>query len=151
MPSRLVVLKSLLKADLQNYRWLRIASVLLLTLLLSAWDTCSVSFVSCQGVVAKAQVTSLSPGAIPGDANSVPLIVVGSGFTPHSQVLWNGSDLATTFMDSHHLQTTITHETFAAFGGSAGSSVRVSVRPQMSGGLGCPIVASSAALDLIIN
>jgi hypothetical protein len=145
MPSHLFVPKADFKSCL-----VRIVFVLLLTLLLSAWDTCSVSFSSCQGVVAKAQVTSLSPGAVPGDADSAPLIVVGSGFTPHSQILWNGADLPTTFMDSQHLQTTITHETFASFGGSAGSRVQVSVRPQMSG-LGCPIVAKSAALDLVIN
>jgi hypothetical protein len=76
--------------------------------------------------------------------------VNGSGFTPRSQILWNGSDLPTTFMDSRHLQSTITHETFASFGGSIGSSVQISVRAQSSVE-GCPIGANSATFALFIN
>jgi hypothetical protein len=120
-----------------------IALIAVLTVLLSGW-TCSGMFVSCQGV-SQAQITSLSPGAIPRDVNSVPLTVTGSGFTPQSQIMWNGSTLETTFLDSHHLQTTITRETLESFGG--GSSVRISVS-QVSG---CPINGNSAALDLVIN
>lgn len=120
-----------------------IALIAVLTVLLSGW-TCSGMFVSCQGV-SQAQITSLSPGAIPRDVNSVPLTVTGSGFTPQSQIMWNGSTLETTFLDSHHLQTTITRETLESFGG--GSSVRISV----SQGSGCPINGNSAALDLVIN
>jgi hypothetical protein len=101
-------------------------------------------FVSCQGG-SQAQITSLSPGNIPSDVNSVPLTVAGSGFTPQSQIMWNGSTLETTFLDSRHLQATITRETFDSFGG--GSSVRISV----SQGSGCPIGGNSAALDLVIN
>jgi hypothetical protein len=101
-------------------------------------------FVSCQGV-SQAQITSILPGKIPSDANSVPLTVAGNGFTLQSQIMWNGSTLETTFLDSRHLQTTITQETFDSFGG--GSSVRISV----SQGLGCPISGNSAALDLVIN
>src|SRR6266851_8218670 len=120
-----------------------IALIAVLTLLLSGW-TCSGMFVSCQGV-SQAQITALSPGNIPSDANSVPLTVAGSGFTPQSQIMWNGSTLETTFLDSRHLQATFTQETFDSFGG--GSSVRISV----SQGLGCPIGGNSAALDLVIN
>lgn len=120
-----------------------IALLAVLTVLLSGW-TCSGMFVSCQGV-SQAQITSISPGKIPSDANSVPLTVAGSGFTPQSQIMWNGSTLETTFLDSRHLQATITQETFESFGG--GSSVRISV----SQGLGCPISGNSAALDLVIN
>jgi hypothetical protein len=101
-------------------------------------------FVSCQGV-SQAQITSISPGHIPSDTNSVPLTVAGSGFTPQSQIMWNGSSLETTFVDSQHLQTTITRETFDSFGG--GNSVRISV----SQGLGCPINGNFATLDLVIN
>ena len=123
-----------------------IALIAFLTLLSSGW-TCSAMFESCQGV-SQAQINSLSPGNIPNDANSVPLIVEGSGFTPQSQVMWNGSTLETTFLDSHRLQTTITRETFVDFGGTAGSRVRISVGSQ---GLGCPIRGNSATLDLVIN
>ncbi len=123
--------------------FLSIALIAAVAALLSGW-TCSGSFVSCQGV-SQAQITSISPGKIPSDANSVPLTVAGSGFTPQSQIMWNGSTLETTFLDSRHLQATITQETFDSFGG--GSSVRISV----SQGLGCPIRGNSAALDLVIN
>ncbi len=121
-----------------------IALVAVLTLLLSGWS-CFVGFVSCQGV-GQAQIISLSPASVPIDLNSVPLTVEGNGFTPQSQIIWNGSTLETTFLDSHHLRTTITQDTFDNFGG--GSSAKISVRSQA---LGCPISADSAALDLAIN
>jgi hypothetical protein len=122
--------------------FLAIALIAGLAALLSGW-TCSGMFVSCQGV-SQAHITSILPGKIPSDANSVPLTVAGSGFTPQSQIMWNGSTLETTFLDSHHLQTTITRDTFESFGG--GNRVRISV----SQGLGCPI-GGNAALDLVIN
>ncbi len=125
----------------------RIALIAILTLLLAGW-TCNIQFDSCEGATAQPQITSLSPTGVPGDANSVPLTVEGSGFTPQSQILWNGSTLDTTFLDSHHVQATITRETFESFGGSAGSSVQIAVRSQASG---CPIRGSSAPLDLVIN
>ena len=122
--------------------FLSIALIAALAALLSGW-TCSGMFVSCQGI-SQAQITSILPGKIPSDANSVPLTVAGSGFTPQSQIMWNGSTLETTFLDSHHLQTTITRDTFESFGG--GNRVRISV----SQGSGCPI-GGNAALDLVIN
>ena len=125
----------------------RIALIAVLPLLLSGW-TCSVEFKSCQGAAMQPQITSLSPSSVPSDANSVPLAIEGSGFTPQSQIMWNGSTLETTLLDSHHLQTTITQETFDDFGGSAGSRVQISVGSQ---GSGCPINGNSATLDLVIN
>jgi len=53
---------------------IRIALIAALILLLSGW-TCSALFVSCQGVVAQPQITSLSPDTIPSDAQSVLLTV----------------------------------------------------------------------------
>ncbi|MFY9843843.1 MAG: hypothetical protein WA718_04635 [Terriglobales bacterium] len=130
---------------------IRIALVAVLALLLSGW-TCSGMFESCQAVMAQPQIISLLPGSVPDDTSSVPLTVEGSGFTPQSQILWNGSTLETTFLDSRHLQTTITQETFASFGGEAGSSVRIAVRPVGAGGDGgCPKNADSAALALVID
>jgi hypothetical protein len=132
----------------------RIGFVAALTLLLSGWTTCRamIDFNSCPGAVPQPQITSLSPGAIPGDAESVLLSVNGSGFAPQSQILWNGSALQTTFTDSRHLQTTITQQTFDSFGGSAGSSVQISVRSQGSAAvLGCPNGGNSATLALVIN
>ncbi len=132
------------------FRWIRIAFVAALTLLLSGW-TCSVFFVSCQGVV-QPQITSLSPGVISRDAESVMLTVNGSGFTPQSQIMWNSNALPTMLIDSHHLQTSITQQAFQSLGDSAESSVQISV---MSKGnlddTGCPIDGNSNALLLVIN
>jgi hypothetical protein len=129
---------------------IRVALIAALSLLLSGW-TCSALFLSCQGV-GQSQVTSLSPDAIPSNAESVQLTAVGSGFTPQSQIMWNGNALQTTFMDSHHLQTTVTQQTFDSFGGSVGNNVQISVRSQASfDDLGCPIGGNSATLVLVIN
>ena len=134
-----------------SFPLLPIALIATLTLLLSGW-TCSAMFISCQGVGEQPQITSLSPDTIPSDANSVLLTVDGSGFNPQSQIMWNGSSLQTTSLDSHRLQTTITQQTFDSFGGSAGSSVQISVRSQEAvTDLGCPISGNSAALALVIN
>jgi hypothetical protein len=132
----------------------RIAFTTVLTLVLSGWTSCNGMFVfnSCQDSVPQPQITSLSPGTIPGDAESVLLIVNGSGFVPQSQILWNGGALQTTFIDSGHLQTTITQQTFNSFGGTTGSRVRISVKSMGSvADLGCPIGGNSATLVLIIN
>ncbi len=136
------------------FPWVRIAFIAALTLLISGWTTCSaiVDFNSCEGSVPQPQITSLSPGAIPVDATSVLLTVNGSDFVSQSRIMWNGSPLQTTFTDSRHLQTTITQQTFNSFGGSAGSSVQISVRSQGSVGvLGCPNGGNSSTLELVIN
>ena len=132
----------------------RMALLAVLTLLLSGWSTCTavVDFNSCQGSMPQPQITSLLPGAIPGDTTSVLLTVKGSDFVPQSQIMWNASALPTTFTDSSHLEATITQQTFNSFGGSAGSSVQISVRSLGSGGVsGCPNGGNSAALELVIN
>jgi hypothetical protein len=134
--------------------WGRIAFMAALTFLLSGWTTCNALFVfnSCPSSAPQPQVTSLSPGAIPGDAESVLLVVNGSGFVRQSQIMWNGGALQTTFLDSRHLQTTITQEIFVSLGGSAGSTVQISVKSQGSAaGVGCPIAGTSAALVLVID
>lgn len=130
------------------FPWIRIAFVAVLALLSSGW-TCSVFFVSCQGV-GQPQITLLSPDSVSSNAESVLLSVDGSGFTPQSQIMWNSNALPTTSMDSHHLQTTITQETFKSFGGSAGSSVQIAATSK--GTLdGCPIDGNSNVMLLIIN
>jgi hypothetical protein len=127
-----------------------VALIAALTLLLSGW-TCSALFLSCQGV-AQSKVTSLSPDAIPSNAESVLLTVEGSGFALQSQIIWNGNALQTTYMDSRHLQTTVTQQTFHSFGGSVGNNVQISVRSRASfDDLGCPIDGNSATLVLVIN
>lgn len=126
----------------------RTALVVVLTLVFAGWTSCSGSFFSCPSAASQAQITSLSPSTIPGDANLVPLTVTGGGFTPHSQILWNGSWLETTFKDSRHLQATITQQTFESFGGAAGSAVQISVA---GSGMGCGPDGNSATLALVID
>src|SRR5882762_2070156 len=77
----------------------RIAFLAILTMLLSGWITCTaiVNFNNCADMVPQPQITSLSPDSIPGDAESVLLIVNGSGFVPQSQIRWNGNPLQTAF------------------------------------------------------
>jgi hypothetical protein len=134
------------------YPWVRIVFLVVLAVLVSAWGTCNatIDFNSCQGVQPMAQLTSLSPGAIAGNSESVLLTTNGSGFTSQSQILWNGSALPTVFVDSLHLQTTITQQTFASFGGSSGSSVQISVRT-VGSATECPPGGNTATLELVIN
>jgi hypothetical protein len=132
----------------------RIAFSAVLTLLLSSWSTCNalIVFNSCQGSVPEPQISSLSPGTISGGAESVLLIVTGSAFVSQSQIVWNGNALQTTFVDSRHLQTTITQQTFGSFGGSAGSTVQISVKSLGSVAVfGCANGGSSATLVLLIK
>ena len=143
-------MRSSLARPYKPFPCIRVVLIAALTLLLSGW-TCSAIFLSCQGV-AQSQVTSLSPDAIPSNAESVLLTVVGIGFTPQSQIMWNGNALQTMFMDSHHVQTTVTQQTFDSFGGSMGNDVQISVRSHPSfDDLGCPIGGNSATLVLVIN
>jgi hypothetical protein len=138
----------------KHFPSVRIAFIAALTPLLSGWTTCSAMFVfdTCQGSVPQPQITSLSPAAIPGDAESVLLTVTGNGFVPQSQIMWNGSALSTAFTDSRHLQTTITRQTLDSFGGAPGSGVQISVRSQGSVPvLGCPNGGNSATMVLDID
>jgi len=138
----------------EHFPLARIAFIAVLTLLLSSWSTCNaiVNFSSCLGTVPQPMINSLSPDPMPGNTEPVVLIVNGSGFVPHSQIVWNGSALQTTFMDSDHLRATITQQTFDSFGGSVGSGVKIAVRSQGSVPvLGCPNGGNSATLVLVIN
>ena len=133
--------------------WFRIAFIATLPLILSA-GTCTavVGFNSCLGIPPGPQITSLSPNAISANTNSVLLIVIGNNFASQSQIFWNGNALQTAFMDSQHLQTAITQQTFEHFGGSPGSSVLISVNSAVTSPVvGCPIGGRSAMLTLIIN
>lgn len=125
----------------------RVAFVLVLTLLLPAW-TCSFGFQSCLADVQRPHISSLSPDNIPEDATSVLLTVNGSDFIPQSQILWNRNRLQTTYIDSGHLQATITQQTFESFGGLAGNNVLISVESRTS--FECSDEVSST-LVLVIN
>ncbi len=146
-------MRSSLVALRQFFHPIRIALIAALTLLLSGW-TCNAmfGFRSCEGVVPQPQITALSPDSILSDTASVLLTVDGSGFTPQSQIMWNRNSLETTFVNSQQLQTTITQQTIESFGGSAGSSVQISVRSNGSvADLECPNVVNSATMILVID
>ena len=133
--------------------WLRIAFAAILPLILSA-GTCTtiVGFNSCLGIPPAPQITSLSPSAISANTQSVLLIVIGTSFVSQSQILWNGNALPTVFVDSQHLQSTVTQQTFEQFGGSPGRSVLISVNSVMTSPVvGCPIGGSSGTVALIVN
>lgn len=103
----------------------RIALILALASLCSAWMcTAVVNLDNCRGAVPYPQIGALSPNPISADTLSVVLTVEGSGFVAQSEILWNQNPLPTTFIDSRHLQTTITQETL---GGSAGKNVWITV------------------------
>lgn len=131
----------------------RLAFVLVLIPVCSAW-TCSafVRFDSCQTSAPQPQIVALSPNPIPADADSVQLIVDGTGFVRQSEILWNGNPLQTTFTDSRHLQTTITQQTFDSLGGRAGGNVLISVMsPGSTSIAGCPHGRTSTERTLEIN
>jgi hypothetical protein len=146
-------MRSCLIESAEPFPWLRIGFAAALILLLSGWTcTAIIGFNSCLGVPATPQVTLISPNAISATADSALLTVKGSGFVPQSQILWNGNALATTFIDSEHLQAVITQQTFTQFGGALGGDVLISVNTPMIGTVvGCPIPGASAALVLVVH
>jgi hypothetical protein len=133
--------------------WLRIGMVAVLAFTLSGWTcTAIVGFNSCLGIPPSPQITSLSPSVISTSVTSVVLIVIGNGFVPQSQILLNGSTMPTRFVDSQHLQTTITQQTFEQFSVASGSSVLISVNsPMTTTVVGCPVPGSSSTLVLAIT
>lgn len=144
MPSSLI-------QSVKGSLWLRIAFVAILMLTMSGWTcTAIVGFQTCLGTTPTPQIALLSPPAISATANSVLLTVSGSAFVSQSQILWNGNALPTKFIDSRHLQITVTQQTFAQFGGSFGNDVLISVNTPVAG-LGCPIPGSSTTLALAID
>jgi hypothetical protein len=131
-----------------SFLWGRLALIALLTFLSSGW-TCSVFYQSCQGV-GQVRITAISPDAISIDADSVPLTGEGDGFTSASQIMWNSNALPTKLIDSHHLQTTVTQETFIAFGGGIGNNVQISTSSQ-GNVAGCSTNGNSNVVFLVIN
>lgn len=133
--------------------WAQIGFIAVLILALSGWTcTAIIGFQSCLGLPPAPQIVSLSPNTVVFIVDPVLLTVNGSNFVPQSQILWNGSAIPTTFVDSQHLQTTITQQTLDQFGGLPGSSVLISVNSPVSPGVvGCTSGGSSATLVLVIN
>ena len=131
----------------------RIGLVLGLAALLSAWTcTAVVNLNGCADAFPHSQIGALSPNPISADIVSVVLSVEGTGFVSQSEIHWNKNPLPTTFIDSGHLQATVTQQTFDSFGGSAGNSVMISVvSPGTNSVVGCPNGGNSSTLILDIN
>jgi hypothetical protein len=133
-------------------RFARIALLGLVTWASSGW-TCGaiVQFDSCFGI-AQPQIVSISPDPLSSNSTSVPLLVNGNDFMVGSQILWNGNPLPTTFVNSRQLQATITPQTFDSFGGSAGTSVQISVRSLRSfSTVACSAGVTSGVFLLFVN
>ena len=131
----------------------RVGLVLGLAALLSAWTcTAVVNLNGCPDAFPRPQIGSLSPNPISADTVSDVLTVEGSGFVLQSEIQWNKNPLPTTFVDSRHLQASVTQQTFDSFGGSAGSNVMVSVvSPGTNSVVGCPNGGNSSTVILEIN
>jgi len=131
----------------------RIVLVSALAALLSAWTcTAVVNLNGCPDAFPHPQIGALSPNPISADTVSDVLTVEGSGFVTQSEIQWNKNPLPTTFIDSRHLQATVTQQTFDSFGGSAGNNVTISVlSPGANSVAGCPNGGSSSMLILDIN
>jgi hypothetical protein len=132
---------------------IRLACLAIVTMVFCGW-TCSgfVGFDSCFDAIPQPEISSLTPDAVWWGSDPVLLTVNGSYFVSQSQVLWNGSPVLTTYLNSHQLQTTITLETFDSLGGSAGSTVSITVRtPQSISTVGCTNGGTSGVIFLVIN
>lgn len=131
----------------------RIALVLALVALLSAWTcTAIVNLNGCPDAFPHPQIGALSPNPISADIVSVVLSVEGTGFVPQSEIQWNKNTLPTTFVDSRHLQATVTQETFDTYGGSAGVNVSITVTsPGTNSVVGCPNGGNSSTTILEVD
>jgi len=131
----------------------RVGLVLGLAALSSAWTcTAIVNLNGCADASPHPQIAALSPNPISADAVSVVLNVQGTGFVSQSEIQWNKNPLPTTFIDSHHLQATVTPQTFDSFGGSAGDTVLITVMsPEPRSVVGCANGNNSSTLILDIN
>jgi hypothetical protein len=127
--------------------------VLALAALLSAWTcTAVVNHDNCRGAIPYPQIGALSPNPLSADVVASVLTVEGSGFDPQSEIQWNDNPLPTTFIDSRHLQTTVTQETFDSYGGSAGNNVLITVMsPGTTSVSRCPNGGNSSSLILEID
>jgi len=86
-------------------------------------------------------VQNLSPAAVPVDSSDFTLTVNGENFYPASTVLWNGTLLATTFVDERQL-TAIVPGAQLGQAGSANVQVRT---PQPGGGDAAPVAFTISA------
>lgn len=86
-------------------------------------------------------ITAVTPDSITAGSGGANLVVVGSGFTPDSRVVWNDDERVTTYIDAGELRASITSQHVAVVGSA---SVRV-VTPQPGGGTSSAFTITIAA------
>lgn len=91
------------------------------------WAIDDVRFYQCANP--EPTTASLSPGSVMEGTGDLTLTVTGSGFTPDSEVLWNGQPRPTTTLGSSQVKATIAASDIAVRGTST-----VSVRNRPPGG-----------------
>lgn len=92
-------------------------------------------------------IMQLSPASVAHDSGQFQLVVVGSNFASNSVVNFNGTPMATTFMSSTKLQTTIPASAIMNAG-----MVQVTVtNPGSSGAYGSSSSVTSTAMNFTIS
>ncbi len=76
-----------------------------------------------QSLAPSPTLNSITPNSADAGSRSMPIILSGSDFTPNSAVEWNGSVIATTFVDATNLTATVTTAQLVT-----GGTVNVQVR-----------------------
>ncbi len=108
---------------------------------------------SCFNETPIPKLSSVSPATIDTQALPVTVTVTGSNFQTWSKIFWNGADLPTTYIDSHHLSTVVTPELMTGLFISNGTAlISVSTAGQPMGDLlGCPNGGFTATFVIIVN
>ena len=75
--------------------------------LLGAYAILLLPVVSCGGCPAKPSITSISPSSASAGAAGFSLTVNGGDFSSNAVVVWNGSPLTTSFVNSNQLTAVI--------------------------------------------
>jgi hypothetical protein len=87
-------------------------------------------------------IGSLTPNTLPVGGSNFSLTVTGSGFTPSSQVQWNGSARSTTFASSTQLTATINASDLATAGTASVAVFNRAPAGGTSGGVGFTIASN---------
>jgi uncharacterized repeat protein (TIGR01451 family) len=76
----------------------------------------STTVVSGSEYFAVPSLTAISPSFVPADSGDFTLTVNGSEFTPRSKVRWNGTALATSYVNANQLTATVPNSRINAMG-----------------------------------
>jgi hypothetical protein len=106
----------------------------------------------CIGAIPVPTLRSVQPMTVDSQAPSTTLSLSGSGFSASSKVFLNSTELASTVIDSHQINATVTSELLFIVGVSHGVEIWVTNPGQVGGGLlGCANGGSSQPVSLTIT